>query len=56
MQDFIKMYMSAAHIPDDMFSRKGDASLDYQLNLADVLCKKAIEVVLEAPLRFTPFN
>ena len=30
------------HIPDDMFIHRDDASLDYQLNLVEVLCKKAI--------------
>ena len=32
-----------SHIPDDMFGHRDDASLDYQLNLAEVLCKKAIK-------------
>ena len=31
-----------SHIPENMFSHRADASLDYQLNLAEVLCKKAI--------------
>ena len=31
------------HIPDDMFIHRDDASLDYQLNLVEVLCKKAIK-------------
>ena len=32
-----------SHIPDDMFILRDDASLDYQLNLVEVLCKKAIK-------------
>jgi len=31
-----------SHIPDGRLSYRADASLDYQLNLVDVLCKKAI--------------
>ena len=31
-----------SHIPGDMFSHRAEASLDYQLNLVEVLCKKAI--------------
>ena len=31
-----------SHIPEDMFSHRAEASLDYQLNLVEVLCKKAI--------------
>lgn len=32
----------SGHIPEDRFTHRADASLDYQLNLAEVLCKKAI--------------
>ena len=31
-----------SHIPDNMFSENPDASLDYQLNLLEILCKRAI--------------
>ncbi len=30
------------HIPDNMLSENPDASLDYQLNLVEILCKRAI--------------
>ena len=31
-----------SHIPDNMLSESADASLDYQLNLVEILCKRAI--------------